>query len=37
MPEVKTILGSGEDSVPDFHPVEIRGENLSATVLRERR
>jgi hypothetical protein len=37
MPEVKTILGSRDDSVPDFHPVEIRGENLSATVLRERR
>lgn len=37
MPEVRTILGSGGDSVPDFHPVEIRGENLSATILRERR
>lgn len=37
MPEVRTILGSGDASVPDFHPVEIRGENLSATVLRERR
>jgi hypothetical protein len=37
MPEVKSILGSRDDSVPDFHPVEIRGENLSATVLRERR
>jgi hypothetical protein len=37
MPEVKTILGSGEESAPDFHPVEIRGEDLSATILRERR
>ncbi len=37
MPEVKTILGSGEDRAPDFHPVEIRGEDLSATILRERR
>lgn len=37
MPEVKTILGSGDDNALDFHPVEIRGENLSATVLRERR
>jgi len=37
MPEVKTILGSGSDDSLDFHPVEIRGENLSATILRERR
>jgi hypothetical protein len=37
MPEVKAILGSGDDGAPDFHPVEIRGENLSATILRERR
>jgi hypothetical protein len=37
MPEVKTTLGSGNDDSLDFHPVEIRGENLSATILRERR
>lgn len=37
MPEVKTILGSGDDNSLDFHPVEIRGETLSATILRERR
>ncbi len=37
MPEVRTMLGNNEDNVPDFHPVEIRGENLSATVIRERR
>jgi hypothetical protein len=37
MPEVKTILGGGDDNSLDFHPVEIRGENLSATILRERR
>jgi hypothetical protein len=37
MPEVKTVLGNGADTVPDFHPVQIRGENLSATILRDRR
>lgn len=37
MPEVKAILGGGEDNSLDFHPIEIRGENLSATILRERR
>lgn len=37
MPEVKAILGGGDDNSLDFHPVEIRGENLSATILRERR
>jgi hypothetical protein len=37
MPEVKTILGIRGDSMPDFHPVQIRGENLSATILRDRR
>jgi hypothetical protein len=37
MPEVKKILGSGDDNSLDFHPVEIRGENLSTTILRERR
>jgi len=37
MPEVKAILGTEEEGMPDFQPVPIRGENLSATVLRERR
>lgn len=37
LPDVRTMLGAGV--VPDsgFDPVEIRGERLSATVLRERR
>lgn len=36
MPQVKRILGQpDEDS--DFHPVEIRGEPMSATIIRERR
>jgi len=36
LPETQSILG---DRVPDteFNPVDIRGESLSATVLRERR
>jgi len=37
MPEVRKILGTGNDNSLEFHPVEIRGENLSATILRERR
>lgn len=38
MPEVKKILGDeNEGGGFDFHPVEIRGESLSATILRERR
>ena len=37
MPEVGAVLGSGQDSDLDFHPVEIKGEPLSTTVLRERR
>jgi hypothetical protein len=36
MPEVKAILGGGGDADMGFHPVEIRGEPLSATVIRER-
>jgi len=36
LPEVQAILGE-EVSDSDFRPVEIRGERLSATVLRERR
>lgn len=37
MPEVRAILGTEDEGMPDFQPVPIRGENLSATVLRERR
>lgn len=37
MPEVKAILGTRDEGLPDFQPVPIRGESLSATVLRERR
>ena len=37
MPEVQALLGQAQDPDLDFHPVEIRGEPLSATVLRERR
>jgi|SRR5271157_1646556 len=37
MPQVKIALGQGGNPDLDFHPVEIRGEPLSATILRERR
>ncbi|HKS94497.1 MAG TPA: hypothetical protein VJV74_00025 [Terriglobia bacterium] len=37
MPDVKAILGTQDEGTPDFQPVPIRGESLSATVLRERR
>jgi hypothetical protein len=37
MPEVKATLGQRDEDTLDFHPVTIRGESLSATVLRERR
>jgi len=37
MPEVRRVLGQGESPDLDFRPVEIRGEPLSATILRERR
>ncbi len=36
MPEVAGVLGEKSEDW-DFHPVEIRGEPLSATILRERR
>ncbi|HEV7217568.1 MAG: hypothetical protein ACHP8A_04895 [Terriglobales bacterium] len=35
MPEVKEILGGGDADL-DFHPIEIKGEPLSATIIRER-
>jgi len=37
LPEVQTLLGAARDSPLGFQPVAIRGEALSATVLRERR
>ena len=37
MPDVNAVLGSRTASLPDFRPVSIRGEPLSATVLRDRR
>jgi hypothetical protein len=37
MPEVKAVLGQTNSEDLDFHPVEISGEPLSATILRERR
>jgi hypothetical protein len=37
MPEVNAALGARTGSPPAFQPVTIRGETLSATVLRDRR
>lgn len=37
MPEVAKLLGEGLETDLDFHPVEIRGEPLSTTIIRERR
>lgn len=37
MPEVKALLGGPDDGPSGFQPVPIRGENLSVTVLRDRR
>lgn len=37
LPEVQAILGTSGLGGEDFKPVAIRGESLSATVLRERR
>src|SRR6266481_907691 len=37
MPEVKAALGQSGNSDLDFRPIEISGEHLSATILRERR
>jgi len=36
-PEVAALLGAGQAAELGFSPVEIRGEALSATILRERR
>lgn len=36
-PEVEAILGSRDTASGEFHPVPIRGEALSATIVRERR
>ena len=36
--EVKSIIAKiVDENVPDFQPIDIRGEDLSATILRERR
>jgi hypothetical protein len=37
MPEVRAVLGQNDSSDLDFRPVEISGEPLSTTILRERR
>lgn len=37
LPDVQVILAQAQPAADDFDPVAIRGENLSATVLRERR
>ena len=36
-PKASAVRPRGNDSDLDFHPVEIRGEPLSTTILRERR
>jgi hypothetical protein len=36
LPEVQLILGTAKVDM-DFHPIHIKGEPLSATILRERR
>ena len=37
MPTVQRLIGGGKNTDQDFHPVEIPGEPLSSTILRERR
>src|SRR5258706_2795062 len=37
LPAVRVVLGQGESSDLDFHPLEIGGEPLSATILLEMR
>jgi hypothetical protein len=36
MPELQEVLGLPKKDL-DFHPIRIKGEPLSATILRERR
>lgn len=36
LPEVAAILGQAHLADSDFHPVEIKGEPLSVTIMRER-
>lgn len=36
MPQVKSALGQPDDGESDFQPVEIRGEPMSDTIIRER-
>ena len=36
MPDVQEVLGHAKRDL-DFHPIHIKGEPLSATILRERR
>ena len=37
LPEVKAALGKGDNADLEFRPIEIHGEPLSTTILRERR
>jgi hypothetical protein len=37
MPDVRALLGDDTGHLPEFRPVSMRGEPLSATVLRDRR
>lgn len=37
LPEVQQVIGDSGRTDSDFHPVEIPGEPLSTTILRERR
>jgi hypothetical protein len=37
LPEVRRLPGAAGNAAPAFEPLPIRGEALSATVLRERR
>jgi hypothetical protein len=37
MPEVRSVLGQNDSLDLDFRPIEISGEPLSTTILRERR
>ena len=37
MPEVNAVVGVRSSSLPAFRPIAIRGESLSATIVRDRR